>query len=191
MYLSISRVARTHDHHAHYLQGKLGLNYDDPVAVNEVIPHDWWLADESCKYILSVLVHKDNKDISTKPTKQPPGPTRTAVRENKTKETAKERSAAKAQRPITVAQPDGTVVVEEYGDVDHQSKKAKVDGMRSVIDKNRVDAIMSQISVMRGLEEIYISRMGREEYERRLVNLVNQMPGMIENSSQGNDLFTP
>ena len=63
--------------------------------------------------------------------------------------------------------------------------------MRSVIDKNRVDAIMSQISVMRGLEEIYISRMGREEYERRLVNLVNQMPGMIENSSQGNDLFTP
>jgi hypothetical protein len=144
-----------------------------------VIPHDWWLADESCKYILSVLVHKDNKDISTKPTKQPPGPPRTVVRENKTKETAKERSAAKAQRPITVAQPDGTVVVEEYGDVDHQSKKAKVDGMRSVIDKNRVDAIMSQISVMRSLEEIYVGRMGRDEYERRLVGLANQMPGLM------------
>ena len=34
--------------------------------------------------------------------------------------------------------------------------------------------------------------MGREEYERRLVNLVNQMPGMIEQTPQGDDnLFTP
>ena len=63
-------------------------------------------------------------------------------------------SRAKAQRPIKVVQPDGMVAVEKYGDVDHQAKKEKVDGMRSVIDKNRVDAIMSQISVMRGLEEI-------------------------------------
>jgi len=114
------------------------------------------------------------------------------VRGKKTKETEKERSAAKAQRPpIKVAQPDGTVVEERYGDVDHQAKKAKVDGMRSVIDKNRVDAIMLQISVMRGLEEIYIGRMGREDYERWLVNLVNQMPGMIEKTPQGDDLFTP
>ena len=89
---------------------------------------------------------------------QPPGPTREAVRNKKTKETAKERSAAKAQRPIGVVQHDGTVAVEKYGDVDHQSKKAKVDGMRSVIDKNRVDAIMSQISVMHGLEEVYVGR---------------------------------
>jgi len=66
------------------LQGKLGLNYDDPVAVNEEIPHSWWLlADESCKYILSVLVHKDNKDLSTRPTKQPPGPARAEVRGKK------------------------------------------------------------------------------------------------------------
>ena len=111
-----------------------------------------------CKYILSVLVHKDNKDLSTRLTKQPSGPTRDAEREIKTKETAKERSAVKAQRPIEVVQPDGTVVVEKYGDVDHQSKKAKVDGMRSVIDKNRVDAIMLQISVMRGLEVVYVGR---------------------------------
>ena len=188
LYLARSMDSRPH---VHYLQGKLGLNYDDPVAVNEEIPYNWWLVDESCKYILSVLVHKDNKDLSTRPAKQPPGPTRAAVREKKTKETEKERSAAKAQRPIKVVQPDGMVAVEKYGDVDHQAKKAKVDGMRSVIDKNRVDAIMSQISVMRGLEEIYVGRMGREEYERRLVNLVNQMPGMIEKTPQGDDLFTP
>jgi len=44
---------------------------------------------------------------------------------------------------------------------------------------------------MRGLEEIYVGRMGREEYERWLVNLVNQMPRMIEKTPQGDDLFTP
>ena len=33
-----------------------------------------------------------------------------------------------------------------------------MDGMRSVIDKNRVDAIMLQILVMRGLEEVYVGR---------------------------------
>jgi uncharacterized protein YlbG (UPF0298 family) len=114
-----------------------------------------------------------------------------SLRENKTKETAKERSAAKAQRPIAVVQPNGTVVVEKYGDIDHQSKKAKVDGMGSVIDKNRVDATMSQISVMRGLEEIYVGRMGKDEYELRLVDLANQMPGMMEQTNQGDDLFTP
>jgi len=113
------------------------------------------------------------------------------VRENKMKETAKERLAVKAQRPIKGVQPDRMVAVEKYGDVDHKAKKAKVDGMRSVIEKNRVDAIMSQISVMRGLEEIYVGSMGREEYERRLVNLANQMPGMIEQTPQGDDLFTP
>jgi hypothetical protein len=114
-----------------------------------------------------------------------------AVREKKMKETENERSAVKAQRPIGVVQPDGTVALEKYGDVDHQPKKAKVDGMRSVIDNNRVDAIMSQISVMRGLEEIYVGRMGRDEYERRLVNNANQMPGMMEQTPQGGDLFTP
>ena len=50
---------------------------------------------------------------------------------------------------------------------------------------------MSQISVMRGLEEIYVGRMGRDEYERRLVNLANQMPGMMEQTPQGDGLFTP
>ncbi len=62
---------------------KLGLNYDDPVAVNDEIPHNWWLVDDSCKYILSVLVHKDNKDLLMGPAKQPPGPMRAAVREKK------------------------------------------------------------------------------------------------------------
>jgi hypothetical protein len=33
--------------------------------------------------------------------------------------------------------------------------------------------------------------MGRDEYERRLVNLANQMPGMMEQEQQGVDHSTP
>ena len=62
-----------------YLQDKPGLDYNDPVAIDAEVPLGWWLRDDSCKYILSVFVHKDNKDISTRPTKLPPGPTRASV----------------------------------------------------------------------------------------------------------------
>jgi len=49
-----------------------GVDYDDNISVWANIPEGWWLNHDICKYILSCLVHKDNKDISTKPTQQPP-----------------------------------------------------------------------------------------------------------------------
>jgi hypothetical protein len=168
------------------------LDYDDPVAVNAEIPHSWWLEHDSCKYILSVLVHKDNKDISTRPATLPPGPTRTAMRNSAQQKTEKERAQAKEQLPVVVLQPDGSEVIEKYGDVEHQAKKARADGMRSVTDKNKVDTIMSQISVMLQLEEVCVSRLGREDYERQLIHLANQMPGMlsVQGRSQGALLTT-
>ncbi len=49
-----------------------GFDYDDNFFVWANIPVGWWLNHDVCKYILSCLVHKDNKVISTKPTQQPP-----------------------------------------------------------------------------------------------------------------------
>ncbi len=119
-----------------YLQDKPGLDYNDPVAVDAEIPLGWWLRDNSCMYILSVFVHKDNKDISTRPTKLPPGPTRALVREMAQISMIEERLAAKErERPVSL-QHDGSVDMDRYGEVEYKSKKAKVDGMHSVIDKN-------------------------------------------------------
>ena len=154
------------------------MDYDDPIVVNNEIPTNWWMESDCSKYILSFLVHKDNKEISTRPTKLPAGPTRVDVRDKSNKKLVKERAAARAERPVNIVQANGSVVVEKYGDVDHQAKKARVEGMRSVIDKNRVDAIVSQIAVMRQTEDLYVKRMGREKFEQQMVNLVNQMPGM-------------
>jgi hypothetical protein len=52
------------------------VNYNDQGSVNSKIPPMFWLEDSKCKYILSCFVHKDNKDISTKPTTLPPGQSR-------------------------------------------------------------------------------------------------------------------
>ncbi len=154
------------------------MNYDDPVAISDEIPPTWWLEHKSCKYILSVLVHKNNKDISTQPTKLPPGPTRKEVREKSWKTTEKQRFDAKMTQPMEVV-IDGTKKTFTLGDVERDAKLAHVDGMRSVINKNRIDAIERQISVMQSLENVYVKRMGREAYERQLLHLVNQLPGML------------
>ncbi len=71
------------------------MNYDDPVAVALEIPPTWWLKHSACKFILSVLVHKDNKDVSTNPTKLPPGPTLYDVCAKANKNVQKEHADAK------------------------------------------------------------------------------------------------
>ena len=48
-----------------------------------------------------------------------------------------------------------------------------------MIEKNRIDSIERQISVMERLEKVYVKRMGRETYECQLLHLVNQLPGML------------
>jgi len=154
-----------------------GVDYDDDVSVWQNIPDGWWLNHDACKYILSCLVHKDNKDITTKPTHQPPGHSRVEARERKEKALESERAAAKAARPV-----------EKYGDVDHQLKKVRVEGLQSQVAKNRadaiktrVDAVRAQIEMMQQMETVYVRKMGQDKYDDMIVSLMNQMPGM-ENS---------
>ena len=64
-------------------------------SVWDAIPPDWWLSSETCKYMLACLVHKDNKDISSKPTKLPPGRSRKDARKAKDQAVAEERTMAK------------------------------------------------------------------------------------------------
>ena len=149
-----------------------GVDYDDNISVWANIPKGWWLNHDFCKYILSCLIHKDNKDISTKPTEQPPGHSRIEARGRKEKALEVERAVAKADRPV-----------EKYGDVDHQLKKIRVEGMQSQVLKNRVDAIKTnvdairtQIELMQKMESIYVRKMGQSKYDDMIVSLINQLP---------------
>ncbi len=64
------------------------------------------------------------------------------------------------------------------GDLDHQMKKMRVEGMQSQMEKNKVDCIMTQIDLMERMRDVYVRNMGREKYEARIVHLMNTMPGM-------------
>ena len=76
---------------------------------------------------------------------------------------------------------DGNVAVKtiKLGDVEIDTKRVQVDGMRSVIEKNMIDSIKCKITIMQKMEQIYVGRFGREWYEKQLLNLVNQLPGML------------
>jgi hypothetical protein len=168
-----------------FLQGIEGLNYDDPVAVAAMIPSNWWLEHKSCKYILSVLVHKDNKDIVTNPTKQPSGPTHKKVREKSKKLIAEERAVDRLDCQVEVQDDNGAVKTIKLGDVEIDTKRVQVDGMRSVIEKNMIDSIERKITIMQKMEQIYVGRFGREWYKKQLLNLVNQLPGMLDSGGEG------
>jgi hypothetical protein len=126
---------------------------------------------KACKFMLACLVHKDNKDILSKPTKLAPGRTRKNTCQEKEKVLAEERAKAKAECPVPASN-------ERYGDVDHAIKKAKVAGMQSHAEKIAVDSIISQVNVLRENVEFYNEFHGEERYKSMIVNLLNQLPGV-------------
>ncbi len=80
---------------------------------------------------------------------------------------AKERATARSACPISI-----------YDNVDHELKKANVDGMRSQVEKNLVESIVSQINVMRQNEEIYKTMLGVTKFQEKIVQLMNELPGL-------------
>ena len=107
--------------------------------------------------MLACFVHKSNPDLNIDPKAAPAGATRESGRKVKKAALDEVRVVTKAARPVGKA-------VEMLGDVDHQIKRARVDGMRSQVAKNQIDAIdaiVQQIKVMRENEEILVGNMGR------------------------------
>jgi hypothetical protein len=160
------------------------LDYDDPVAVAMQIPPTWWLQHSSCKYILSVLVHKDNKDISMEPMKLPAGPKRNDIWKVMKRAVEKERANDRVQSLVVRGSGGDVSVVSEKDDADMLAKKATIDGMRLVINLKKIEAINTQIAVMERLENVYVARMGRDAYEQKLVNLANKLPDMLEEEEE-------
>jgi hypothetical protein len=121
--------------------------------------------------MLACFVHKSNPDLNIDPKAAPAGATRESGRKVKKAALEEVRAVAKAARPVGKG-------VEKLGDVDHQIKRARVDGMRSQVAKNQIDAIVQQIKVMRENEEILVGVHGKKEYDRMIAALVIKMPGV-------------
>jgi hypothetical protein len=149
------------------------IDKNDIDSIIVQVPENWWITAESCKYMLACFVHKSNPDLNIDPKAAPAGATRESGRKVKKAALEEVRAVAKAARPV---EKKG---VEKLGDVDHQIKKARVDGMRSQVAKNQIDAIVQQIKVMRENEEILVGVHGKKEYDRMTIAaLVIKMPGV-------------
>jgi hypothetical protein len=107
------------------------------------------------------------------------------VREKSKKLIAEERAVDRLDRPVEVLDNNGAVKTIKLRDVEIDAKRAQVDGMRSVKEKKRIDSIERKISIMQKMEQVYVSRFGREWYEKQLLNLVNQLPGMLPCGGDG------
>jgi hypothetical protein len=119
-----------------------------------------------------VLYTKTTRISGQSQTQQPPGHSRDEARGRKEKALEGERSAAKADRPV-----------EKFGDVDHQIKKIRVEGLQSLVLKNRADAIKTrvnairtQIELMQQMESVCVRRMEQDKYNAMIVSLINQLP---------------
>ena len=121
--------------------------------------------------MLACFVHKINPDLNIDPKAAPAGATRESGHKVKKAALEEVRAVAKAARPVGKG-------VEKLGDVDHQIKKARVDGMLLQVRKNQIDAIVQQIKVMREDEEILVGVHGKEEHNSMIVVSVVKMPGV-------------
>lgn len=130
-------------------------------------------------------MHKNNKDITARPTEQPPGHTRQVARERKEKALTEERALAREKKTRSAGHDS---VLEGDGNL-QAMKKIKMEGLMSVVAKNKVDAIVSQIDVMQRMKDVYVKMMGQEKYDAQIVHLMNQMPGM--ETTTGPILRTP
>jgi len=150
------------------MQNEDGLDYDDAIAVQASIGDTWWLTSQSCKYMLCCFVHKDCKDLSTRPTELPAGHTRKEARANSRAVLAKERAESKAER---------IVGGERYGDVEHQLKKARVVGMQAQAEKISIDTIQTKLKLLRENADVYKAMHGEGLYNKMVVDLINKMTG--------------
>jgi hypothetical protein len=82
-----------------FQQNLHGVNYEDNKSIILVVDPLWWLKHESCKYMLMCLVHKENPDLSTKPTTILPGITYKESWIEKVTVLAAERVVGMAKRP--------------------------------------------------------------------------------------------
>ena len=123
--------------------------------------------------MLCCFVHKDCKDLSTRPTELPSGHTRKEARVNSRAVLAKEREESKAEQFV-----GGD---ERYGDVEHQLKKARVVGMQAQAEKISIETIQTKLKLLRENADVYKLMHGEELYNKMVVDLINKMTGSTSN----------
>ena len=154
------------------MQNKDGFDYNDDIAVQDLFCEMWWLISHSCKYMLCCFVPKDCKDLSTRPSELPAGHTNNEAQANSQDVLAKERGESKAEQIIGG---------EWYGDVKHQLKKARVEGMQTKAEKIAIETIQTKLKLLRENADVYKLMHGDDLNNKMVVELIYKMTGSTSN----------
>ena len=143
------------------------------VGVYSDIPATWWLENLSCSFFLALMVHRGTSIVSMTAATAPSGGPRHVLRNEKKKEEDALRAAASAKRKEdarVAAAPDP---------LDGDYKKARVDGLKSMVVKTQADALHTRIgSAMTHVQLLNSVKdsLPASEYKQQILSIVRACP---------------
>jgi hypothetical protein len=66
-----------------------------------------------------------------------------------------------------------------------------MEGMRSQLENNKVDAFVKQVEVMEKLRDVCVRRMGVDKDGEQIVHLMSQLPNLEPSTAELSILATP
>lgn len=137
------------------------------------IPGTWWLENPSCSFFLALMVHRGTAIISMTAATAPSGGPRHLLRDAKKKEDEVLRAVASAKRK------EDERVAAPQDPLDAEYKKARVDGLKSMVVKTQADAMQTRIASATAHVQLLNSvkdSLPSEEFQEQLLAIVRACP---------------
>ena len=139
------------------------------------------VVDEHSYLILSVLVHKQNPDIATDPTKVPAGTTRSSQRQDEVVKLMKRCLQANEIKTVTT----------KRGKIKENQQEAKVTLMEQALNMGKVEEVKEQLHLMKEFKEsmdnIEANGDAASEFDKAAYELLLQLPFMQQRQSKGKE----
>ena len=150
---------------------------DDDDNAWEHIPPTWWLEHHSCVFLLALMVHHRSATITPVAAIAQAGPTRIELRNNASAVLMSERKAALEKRKATM---------DESSALERVYKTARVEGMKGIAIKHRIDAAEMKLRMMNQNQEYYIaaasnSEEGISELNKKIKAVIDSLPDSFDN----------
>ena len=155
---------------------KKAKQYDDDDDAWEHIPPTWWLEHHSCVFLLALMVHRRSAAITPAAAMAQAGPTRIELRNNASAVLMSERKAASEKRKATT--DDSSALERVY-------KTARVEGMKGIAIKHRIDAAEMKLRMMNQNREYYVAAAtnteeGVVELNKKIKAVIDLLPDSFD-----------
>jgi hypothetical protein len=113
------------------------------------------------------MVHRKNKEIANNCSSQPAGQTRDQQRANANSRLSTQRAEERAEQAASARDADP---------MNQQYKRIKLTQEYLSVISSQNAAIGSQLKMYSDHRESYVKTMGEEEYDKKIANLLGQLP---------------